>query len=115
MLKEFRAFLLQTNGSALLERPDVLTAGRLGFKVATRYRVSQIVVSVDAENESTPGGQIRRGRFLYFTTGDGPTTPTGTIERLDLKTKRHTIWARGLTMPNGPTNSATTPKKIPSE
>jgi len=27
--------------------------------------------------------------------------PNGTIERLDLRTGKHTTWARGLTMPNG--------------
>jgi hypothetical protein len=49
-----------------------------------------------------PGGQARRGRFLYFTTGNLPTAqPTGTIDRLDLRTGERSTWARGLTAPNG--------------
>ena len=30
-----------------------------------------------------------------------PVAPNGTIERLDLRTGKHSTWARGLTMPNG--------------
>jgi hypothetical protein len=49
-----------------------------------------------------PGGQVVRGRYLYLTTGDGePTAGGGTIVRVDLRTRRHTVWARGLTGPNG--------------
>jgi DNA-binding beta-propeller fold protein YncE len=52
---------------------------------------------------AAPGGQaLRRGHFLYFVTGDSiPPMPTGTIDRLDLRTGKRTTWARGLTMPNG--------------
>jgi sugar lactone lactonase YvrE len=39
---------------------------------------------------------------LYFNTGDIPTAePTGTIDRLDLRTGSRSTWASGLTMPNG--------------
>ena len=49
-----------------------------------------------------PGGEIRIGRYLYFTTGDIiPVTSTGTIERYDLLTGSHYTRAKGLTMPNG--------------
>jgi SMP-30/Gluconolactonase/LRE-like region len=49
-----------------------------------------------------PGGQVRRGRWLYFNTGDTPPLmPDGTIDRLDLRTGRRITWAKGLTMPNG--------------
>jgi sugar lactone lactonase YvrE len=49
-----------------------------------------------------PGAEVVRGRFLYYTTGDIiPPQATGTIDRLDLRTGRNTVWARGLTMPNG--------------
>jgi len=48
-----------------------------------------------------PGGERRRGRYLYFNTGDTvPVTPNGAIERLDLRTGKHVTWARGLSMPN---------------
>jgi sugar lactone lactonase YvrE len=49
-----------------------------------------------------PGGQARRGRFLYFNTGDIVTDqPSGTIDRLNLRTGKRSTWARGLTAPNG--------------
>jgi sugar lactone lactonase YvrE len=49
-----------------------------------------------------PGGQVRRGRLLYFNTGNIATDqPTGTIDRLNLRTGRRSTWARGLTAPNG--------------
>lgn len=51
---------------------------------------------------SAPGGEIVRGRFLYFTTGDIiPPAANGTIDRLDLASGKVTTWAAGLTMPNG--------------
>jgi sugar lactone lactonase YvrE len=50
---------------------------------------------------SAPGGQRRLGRYLFFVTGDTvPVKPNGTIERLDLLTRRRVTWARGLSMPN---------------
>jgi sugar lactone lactonase YvrE len=49
-----------------------------------------------------PGGQVRRGRYLYFNTGDTlPVMPDGTLDRLDLRTGKRITWAKGLTMPNG--------------
>src|SRR4051794_6341373 len=55
-----------------------------------------------AEPVTGPGAQVRRGRGLSFVTGNAPSaTPTGTIDRLDLRTGRRTTWARGLTAPNG--------------
>jgi sugar lactone lactonase YvrE len=50
-----------------------------------------------------PGGQrLIGGRYLYFNTGDTlPLAPTGTVDRLDLRTGKHITWAKGLTMPNG--------------
>jgi sugar lactone lactonase YvrE len=49
-----------------------------------------------------PGGEIVRGNYLYFTTGDTvPPASDGTIDRLDLRTGRNNVWARGLSMPNG--------------
>jgi DNA-binding beta-propeller fold protein YncE len=54
---------------------------------------------------TAPGGQaLRRGHFLYFVTGDiAPPMPTGTIDRLNLRTHKRITWATGLTMPNGMT------------
>jgi hypothetical protein len=49
-----------------------------------------------------PGGEIGSGRYLYVTTHDGETAAAdGTIVRLDLRTGHLSVWARGLTGPNG--------------
>lgn len=53
-----------------------------------------------------PGAiRIREGA-LWFTTGNGFQagalgSTDGTLQRLDLRTKKQTTWASGLTMPNG--------------
>jgi SMP-30/Gluconolactonase/LRE-like region len=75
---------------------SALAQGRLlGF--SRQGELSTLLDSVFA-----PGGQRRRGRWLYFNTGDTvPVTSTGTIDRLDLRTRERSTWARGLTMPNG--------------
>jgi sugar lactone lactonase YvrE len=60
-------------------------------------RLTTVLAGVHA-----PGGEIVQGRYLYFTTGDTiPPARDGTIDRLDLRTGRHSVWARGLSMPNG--------------
>jgi hypothetical protein len=75
---------------------SALGQGRL-LRLSRPARLSTLLTPVFA-----PGGQARRGRFLYFTTGNLPTSqPTGTIDRLDLRTGRRSTWARGLTAPNG--------------
>ena len=75
---------------------SALTQGRLlGF--SRRGTLSTLLAPVFA-----PGAQRRRGRFLYFNTGNTvPVTATGTIDRLDLRTGRRSTWASGLSMPNG--------------
>jgi sugar lactone lactonase YvrE len=75
---------------------SALGQGRL-LRLSRRARLSTLLTPVFA-----PGGQARRGRFLYFTTGNLPTAqPTGTIDRLDLRSGTRSTWARGLTAPNG--------------
>jgi sugar lactone lactonase YvrE len=65
-------------------------------------RLTRHGLSTLAANVFAPGGQVRLGHFLYFNTGDTvPPMPNGTIERLDLRTGRTSVWASGLTMPNG--------------
>ncbi len=68
-----------------------------------------------------PGGIQLRDRALFFVTGDGLQsgalgTADGTIQRLDLRTKKRTTWATGLTMPNGfiflPDGSALTSRDV---
>jgi len=58
------------------------------------------------DNVNNPGGMRVRGGVLFFNTGDALAsgifgTPDGTIDRLDLRTRRHTVYARHLIMPNG--------------
>jgi gluconolactonase len=74
---------------------SALTQGRI-LRFSKSGRLSTVLRSLHA-----PGGQQRIGRFLYFVTGDTVTSAaTGTIVRLDLRTGRHSTWARGLTAPN---------------
>lgn len=67
-----------------------------------------------------PGGQRRRGNVLYFNTGDTVSpAPTGTVDRLDLRTGVRSTWAKGLTMPNGlvflPGGDAVVSGEVPPE
>jgi sugar lactone lactonase YvrE len=75
---------------------SALAQNRL-LRLSSKGRLSTLLRDVHA-----PGGQVRRGRFLYFNTGNTvPLLPNGTIDRLDLKTGKRISWAKGLTMPNG--------------
>jgi gluconolactonase len=75
---------------------SALAHGRI-LRLSRAGRLTTLLANVHA-----PGGEIVRGRYLYFTTGDiVPPAANGTIARLDLKTGKATTWARGLTMPNG--------------
>ena len=55
---------------------------------------------------SSPGGlRVRRG-VLFFNTGDTLASglndrPDGTLERFDLRTRKRTVYARNIIMPNG--------------
>jgi hypothetical protein len=55
---------------------------------------------------TSPGGlRVRRG-VLFFNTGDSLASgvmdrPDGTLERFDLKTRKRTVYAKGIVMPNG--------------
>jgi sugar lactone lactonase YvrE len=67
------------------------------LRLSRHGRVSTLLAPVN-----TPGAQVRRGRFLYFNTGDNASSsPTGTIDRLNLRTGRRTTWTGGLIAPNG--------------
>jgi sugar lactone lactonase YvrE len=75
---------------------SALDQGRL-LRLSHPRRLTTLLAPV-----ASPGGQARRGRVLYFNTGDLATDqPTGTIDRLNLRTGRRSTWARGLTAPNG--------------
>ena len=59
----------------------------------------------------SPGGLVREGDTLYFTTGNSAAaglldTRTGTIDTIDLGTGVRSTYAWGLTMPNGLARSA---------
>jgi hypothetical protein len=55
---------------------------------------------------TSPGGlRVRRG-VLFFNTGDALASglmdrPDGTVERFDLRTRKRTVYAKGIIMPNG--------------
>jgi hypothetical protein len=74
---------------------SALGQGRI-LRLSRHGRLSTVVASL-----AFPGGERKRGRYLYFNTGDIlPPKANGTIDRLDLRTGKHSTWARGLTMPN---------------
>lgn len=74
---------------------SALAQGRI-LHLSAGGRLTTLVARVFA-----PGGERRRDRYVYFNTGDTvPPKPTGTIDRLDLRTGKLSIWAHGLTMPN---------------
>src|SRR5689334_11124579 len=69
----------------------------------------------------SPGSIRLKGGSLYFVTGDGLQSgafgrPDGTLQRLDLRTRKRTTVATGLTMPNGftflPDGSALTSRDV---
>lgn len=69
----------------------------------------------------SPGSIRLKGGALYFVTGDGLQSgafgrPDGTLQRLDLRTRKRTTVATGLTMPNGftflPDGSALTSRDV---
>jgi streptogramin lyase len=97
------------SGQGWLENLAFDGRGRMTISALTRNRLLKLrrggtphtlLAPVDA-----PGAQVlRRGHFLYFATGDSvPPLPTGTVDRLNLRTHKRTTWAGGLTMPNGMT------------
>jgi sugar lactone lactonase YvrE len=69
----------------------------------------------------SPGGLRIKDGALWWVTGDGLQSGAfgradGTVERLDLRTRKQTTWATGLTMPNGftflPDGSAVTSRDV---
>jgi hypothetical protein len=84
-------------GGLLLSASDHDAVLRLGRDGSQRTLVAGVV---------SPGGlRVRKG-VLFFNTHDALASglmdrPDGTIERLDLGTGRHTVYARDIVMPNG--------------
>jgi SMP-30/gluconolaconase/LRE-like protein len=70
-------------------------------RIARDGRVTTLVPDV-----TSPGGlRVRRG-VLFFNTGDTLESglmdrPDGTLERFDLRTRKRTVYARNIVMPNG--------------
>ncbi|MFI8567288.1 SMP-30/gluconolactonase/LRE family protein [Rhodococcus sp. NPDC078407] len=65
-----------------------------------------------ASGVESPGGLVRHGDSLFFTTGNSAAAGlfdlrTGTIGEIDLGTGTRSTYASGLTMPNGLARSAT--------
>jgi sugar lactone lactonase YvrE len=81
-------------------------------------RTSPPTMFAEAAN---PGAIRIRDGALWFTTGNGFQAAVlgstdGTLQRIDLRTKKRTTWASGLTMPNGftflPDGSAVTSRDL---
>lgn len=81
-------------------------------------RTGEPTLFVPAES---PGAIRIKGNALWFVTGDGARsgvlgTADGTLQRVDLRTRKQTTVASGLTMPNGftflPDGSAVTSRDI---
>ena len=71
------------------------------LRVNRHREVTQLIDDVDA-----PGGLRVRGNVLFFNTGDSLASGSqnltdGTIGRFRLKTGQRSVYAQGLTMPNG--------------
>ena len=71
------------------------------LRVGRERNLTTLIADVHA-----PGGLRYRRGILYFNTGDDIISglqglTDGTLERYRLKSGRRSIWARGLTMPNG--------------
>jgi hypothetical protein len=86
--------------------------GRDGLFVSASTQNAVLRVTRDGRTTTavsdvrSPGGLRVRGNTLYFNTGDGMAsgvlgTADGTIDRLDLRTRKRSTWVSGLTMPNG--------------
>jgi SMP-30/Gluconolactonase/LRE-like region len=84
-------------GGLILSASDQDAIARLGRDGKLTHLVDDV---------TSPGGlRVRRG-VLFFNAGDAIAnglndTPNGTIERYDFRTRRHTVYARNIVMPNG--------------
>ena len=97
-------------GLGQLENLEPMSDGTLLISMAAQGRIGGLRpdgrVRTVVRNVYAPGGLRVRGRVLYFNTGDAAASGTmslkdGTVGRYDLRTRRRTTWASGLTMPNG--------------
>jgi sugar lactone lactonase YvrE len=84
-------------GGLLVSASDQSAIVRLARDGSTRTLVG---------NVTSPGGLRVRGGVLFFNTGDKLDSglmdrPDGTIGRFDLRTRKRTVYAKGLIMPNG--------------
>jgi sugar lactone lactonase YvrE len=96
-------------------RTEIFYSGD-GVMRFTRAGAPTLVAAADS-----PGGLRIRNGALWFVTGDGLQSGAlgradGTLQRLDLRTRRQTTIASGLTMPNGftflPDGSALTSRDV---
>lgn len=84
-------------GGLILSASDQDAIARLGRDGKLTHLVENVV---------SPGGLRVRNGVLFFNThdtlADGVNdTPSGTIERYDLRTRKHTVYAKNIVMPNG--------------
>jgi sugar lactone lactonase YvrE len=98
------------SGFGSLENLEFDGSGGMFLSASTSKAVLRITphggISTVVANVNSPGGLRKRGRYLYFNTGDAAQSGVlslsdGTLSRVDLKTHRVSVRAAGLTMPNG--------------
>jgi sugar lactone lactonase YvrE len=107
-----RPFSQRTVASGLgsLENLEFDARGGMFISASTSKAIDRLTpdgrVSTTLANVNSPGGLRKRGRYLYFNTGDAAQSGVlsladGTLSRYDLRTHQVSVRAPGLTMPNG--------------
>lgn len=99
-----------TEGLGSLENVEVDAHGGLLVSASDQDAIVRITrdgrTSTLVPNVTSPGGLRVRAGVLWFNTGDAAASGVfdradGTLERFDLRTRRRTVFARNLVMPNG--------------
>jgi hypothetical protein len=91
---------------------NVESDARGGLLVSASYQDAIVRITRDGKSRvlvpdiTSPGGLRVRAGVLWFTTGNAFASgladrPDGTIERFDLRTRKRTVFARNIIMPNG--------------
>jgi sugar lactone lactonase YvrE len=98
------------SGFGSLENLEFDGRGGLFLSASTSKAIQRLTpdgkVTTTLANVNSPGGLRKRGRYLYFNTGDAAQSglagsSDGTLSRYDLRTRQVSVRAPGLTMPNG--------------
>jgi hypothetical protein len=99
-----------TEGLGSLENVEV--DGHGGLLVSASDQDAVVRITRDGRSRTlvpdvtSPGGLRVRAGVLFFNTGDALASgifdrPDGTVERFDLKTRKRSVYSKGIIMPNG--------------